>query len=268
MSNQEQYAIDAMEAPMQINWMGVKIGDVNLDSDPKRSAGRSSNHLIFNVADEKMAAGSQKVIEITAGSFKDITGYQYTLNLDPSVLQVVSIIPGEALNLTDEHFALNRSDDGIITSSWNASDAVSLEEGQVLFSLVVKTLRDAQLSDAMTINSRVTNAEAYNGLDQVSNVALNFTNTGVASDEFVLYQNSPNPFTELTMIGFNLPEADDATLTVYDVNGKILIEREGSFARGYNQFELKKSDLPVAGVLYYQLDTEAFTATKKMVHIR
>ncbi len=268
LSNKEQYELTIGDEPMQLNWLGIKIGDVNLDADPKRSAGRSANHLVFNIEDLKMNAGSKYVVNFSAGSFSDITGYQYTLNFDPSVVKVMNVMGGKALDLQDEHFGLNQLAEGIMTSSWNGSDAVSLQEGEVVFSLVIEARAEGQLSDALTINSKVTKAEAYNSLDKVSNVALSFNHQAIASDEFALFQNSPNPFTEATAIGFNLPDAESAKLTIYDVTGKVIHIQEGDFAKGYNEMQLKKSDISTTGVLYYQLDTEAFTATKKMIHIR
>ena len=58
-----------------------------------------------------------------------------------------------------------------------------------------------------------------------------------------------------------------ATMTIYDVTGKVLKVIEGDYTKGYNQVSIKRADLKVNGVLYYQLDTEAFTATKKMIVI-
>ena len=268
MSNKEQYEISPVQSAMQLDWVGVKTGDVNLDADPSRSAGRSANHLVFDVEDVKLNAGTQYMVNFRAGNFNEIAGYQYTLSFDPAAMKVVNVIGAEALSLTDDHFALNRMNEGVITSSWNAAEARTVEAGEVIFTLVVEASRDVQLSDVMTVNSKVTKAEAYNSLEQVSNVALSFTNSGIATNEFALFQNSPNPFTEVTKIGFNLPQADAATLTVYDVTGKVMHTQDGEFSRGYNEFEVKQRDLTTTGVLYYQLDTDAFTATKKMIHIR
>ncbi|MBY5959866.1 T9SS type A sorting domain-containing protein, partial [Membranicola marinus] len=84
---------------------------------------------------------------------------------------------------------------------------------------------------------------------------------------FALYQNTPNPYAGQTVIGFKLPEASKATLSVYDVTGKVLKIVEGEYSEGYNEVALKSSDLSVTGVLYYQLDTKTYTATKKMIVI-
>jgi hypothetical protein len=84
---------------------------------------------------------------------------------------------------------------------------------------------------------------------------------------FELYQNRPNPFRLSTVIGFELPKAMEATITVYDVTGKVLRSVEGDFIKGYNQVEFKRTEFDVQGVLFYQLDTKEFTATRNMVII-
>jgi len=69
------------------------------------------------------------------------------------------------------------------------------------------------------------------------------------------------------VIGFEMPQASDATLSVLDVTGKVITTINGNYAKGYNEIELSKSDLGAAGVYYYQLDSGDFTATKKMIII-
>ena len=132
--------------------------------------------------------------------------------------------------------------------------------------MIVEATSVAQLSDALTINSRITTAEAYNSADQIHDVSVNFTG-GVSEAGFALLQNEPNPFMESTVVGFNLPEAMSATVTVYDVTGKLVKVVDGDYTKGYNEVTFKRADLTTTGVLYYQLDTEAFTATKKMIVI-
>uniref|UniRef100_UPI001F1C9C5C T9SS type A sorting domain-containing protein n=1 Tax=Membranihabitans maritimus TaxID=2904244 RepID=UPI001F1C9C5C len=86
-------------------------------------------------------------------------------------------------------------------------------------------------------------------------------------DRFILHQNIPNPFDGYTVIGFDLPEDAEARLTIYDVTGKVIKEFEGEYKKGYNQVQVKPQELPVTGVLYYQLDTDKYTATKRMVKV-
>ncbi len=82
-----------------------------------------------------------------------------------------------------------------------------------------------------------------------------------------LEQNRPNPFAEETSIGFVLPSSMEATITVYDVTGRIIRSIEGDFQKGYNQVQFRKTDLGVSGILYYRLNAGVFAKTRKMVLI-
>ena len=124
------------------------------------------------------------------------------------------------------------------------------------------------ISDMMSISSRITTAEAYNGAEELLDVALEFRseNVSVAKD-FALFQNSPNPFNGETVVSFTLPEAMPATLTVFDLTGKVVYTLDGDYQAGYNEVTITKNQLSATGVMYYRLDADDFTATKKMVII-
>ncbi len=262
----ESFVIDPIANPTRIDWTGVKIGDVNMDNDPSRSAGRSGKSLVFKVEDAEMIAGNQYKVDFRASNFTDINGYQFTLNFNQQVAKVVSV-EGGALNLDEGNFGLNRLEEGFLTTSWNASEGITMPEDEVLFSVVFEAAQGASLSEVMTANSRVTDAEAYNSADQVHGISLTFETDAIVDGGFALHQNNPNPFTDKTQISFNLPEAMSASITVYDVTGKVIKMVDGDYAKGINMVSLTRKDLSTLGVLYYQLDTETFTATKKMVVI-
>ena len=94
---------------------------------------------------------------------------------------------------------------------------------------------------------------------------------GRASQEghtrFELYQNQPNPFADETLIDFYLPEAGQAVLKVFDVNG-VLLHREATFFdKGRQGFTLSGGQLRAAGLLYYRVETARGSATRKMVKV-
>ena len=115
----------------------------------------------------------------------------------------------------------------------------------------------------------MTTAEIYNAqLETMDIVATYNSNADIADAGFELYQNTPNPFAEQTMVTFKLPQASNATLSIFDVTGKLVKVTRGSFDKGINTIELNKDDLSVSGVLYYTLETEGFTDTKRMVVLK
>lgn len=82
-----------------------------------------------------------------------------------------------------------------------------------------------------------------------------------------LHQNYPNPFDAQTKIPFELNYGSELTLTIYDVTGKTLKEITGDFGKGYHEVEIKRSSLPHGGILYYKIETEYDTETRRMILI-
>jgi hypothetical protein len=82
---------------------------------------------------------------------------------------------------------------------------------------------------------------------------------------FSLFQNYPNPFNPTTVINFSLPKAGKVTLEVYDLLGrKITTLVSGYLTAGAHNTKFDASHLS-SGVYVYRLQTDTFTATKKMV---
>ena len=64
-----------------------------------------------------------------------------------------------------------------------------------------------------------------------------------ADDHLQLFQNQPNPFKHETSISFYLPEATKASLTIYDLSGRLLKQIEGDYNAGMNVEQINRSDL-------------------------
>jgi subtilisin-like proprotein convertase family protein len=257
------------------NFVGVKIGDVSNDVVANNlisgsvDARNFNGEVVLGVKDVDMEAGETYTVEFTASDFRNIKGYQFTVAFNAEVLSFVDVTPGMLTNLTEGNFGLTKSAEGMILTSWNAENA-SLNDGDVVFSLTFAARENARLSDVIAINSSEIAAEAYTAVD-FKNVALRFdTDNGstVVGPAFELFQNQPNPFKSETLIGFNLPEATEATLKIFDVSGKVLKVFKGDYAQGTNYLTIDRSELgATAGVLYYQLETADNSATKKMIII-
>ena len=179
----ESYTINGMNANMDIDFIGVKKGDVNVSNDPSRNAGRVAKHLVLQAQDLQMTSGNQYKVDITAANFRGIEGYQFTLNFDPTAIQLADVEFAQSLDLNEENFSFRAIDEGLVTTSWHSAEAIELGSDEVLFSLVFTANSDAQLSDVMTVNNRVTNAEAYSQDNELLGVALEFGQGEVADTE-------------------------------------------------------------------------------------
>lgn len=90
--------------------------------------------------------------------------------------------------------------------------------------------------------------------------------TQIPANEFVVYQNFPNPFKLSTTISFNLPESMKATIRIHNHLGKTITTVENDFAKGYNQYEFSHIDLGV-GAYYYTVSAGAFSKTIRMLYL-
>jgi Proprotein convertase P-domain/HYR domain len=272
----ETYNINSLSSDMDnLDFVAVKVGDVNCSATTTGFAGDAEGRdfngvLNLEMDDAQLSAGQTHTIEVKAKDFNQLLGYQFTMAFEG--LEVLEVIPGELPALTEGNFGMQRLAEGVMTTSWNTAEAQSLADGTVLFSLTVKAIQDIKLSEVLRASSRLTTAEAYTeraGVTELLDVNFLFRNNNgiTVAAPFELYQNRPNPFKNETVIGFDLPEAGAATLTVYDLSGRVLAKVKDVYAKGYNEVSINRAELPGAGVLYYELSTENNTAVRKMTII-
>ena len=90
----------------------------------------------------------------------------------------------------------------------------------------------------------------------------------LAPIEYRLYENFPNPFNPSTSIRFDLPKQAHVLIEIFNALGqKKLILADKDFVAGAHQISLNSKGLS-SGVYYYQLTTDEFKETKRMLLVR
>ena len=258
-----------------VDFVAVKIGDVNgtatTNINGDETEDRNQNgELTFVVDEQEVQVGETFTVAFKANNFINLVGYQFALQFDASKMQLADIEIGDLTNLTETNFGLTMLDRGIITTSWDNTKNTIHDNNTILFSLVFEANTNTTLSGAFRISKSTLTTEAYQntgeGAVETLDIGLAFNNlSNEVEAGFELYQNNPNPFKESTNIGFRLPEASEVTLTIFDLSGKALMTTTSHFAKGYNEITIGQNQLGSAGVLFYQLETQGHTATRRMV---
>jgi len=102
----------------------------------------------------------------------------------------------------------------------------------------------------------------------LTNTTTNIDNPVYVKEKFSLAQNYPNPFNPQTTIHYQLPESSKVTLSVYDINGRLvrtLVKQQknaGQYSVLFNANEL------ASGVYFYKLSTENFSEFRKMLLVK
>jgi len=245
------------------DFVAIKVGDVNntVQANANQVLPRNGNGIVNFVADNRaVSAGEFVDVAISSADFAAIEGYQFTMQTNGLEFRGVS---GGSVSMSDENLGVFGS---TLTASWHKVGGVNATSSDVLFTLTFEATAAGQLSEMISMNSKVTEAEAYNTSSDIKDLKLTFRGSENEA-EFALYQNEPNPFKGNTLIGYDLPVAGNVVLSIFDVTGKVLVVKEQESVKGYNTISVNSKDIPSVGVLYYRLDANEYTATKKMIII-
>ena len=157
----------------------------------------------------------------------------------------------------------------VVTVSYNAGVAKSATATEAVFTATFVSTKAGNVGDMIDVTSKVTPAEAYVGERlEVRDVTISTRGEIEEVGQTALYQNEPNPFREVTVIGFDLETAGKASLTISDVTGRVVSQQDIEGVRGYNSVSVNAKDLGTSGVLYYTLESGEFSATRKMIIVR
>ncbi|PJA54891.1 MAG: hypothetical protein CO167_01285, partial [Candidatus Marinimicrobia bacterium CG_4_9_14_3_um_filter_48_9] len=92
-------------------------------------------------------------------------------------------------------------------------------------------------------------------------------------DVFALHQNYPNPFNPTTTIRYDLPEATDVTIMVYNMLGQRVAtlvnshQNAGYYSLRWNGQTNNGSQI-ASGIYLYRIQAGSFTKTMKMMYMK
>ncbi|MBK9017246.1 MAG: T9SS type A sorting domain-containing protein [Saprospiraceae bacterium] len=259
-----------------MDFVAIKIGDVNGSAvanglTGEETGNRSAGTLSFVMDNTAFQTGTTVPVTFKAKDFNTVYGFQFTIDFSLELLDFQSVVQTSVTSAGN--FGTTLTDEGAVTVSWETNPPLTLVDGEPVITLNFMAKADGSLSEAIGISSRFTAAEAYVGEPaELFDVALIVNNPSATAASlrpaYELFQNIPNPFSKKTVIGFQLPNASDATLTVFDATGRKITVITRDFYAGYNEIELDRTTLPSTGLVFYRLEAGSFTATRSMTIMR
>ncbi|MEM6966024.1 MAG: HYR domain-containing protein, partial [Bacteroidota bacterium] len=237
----------------ELDFVAVKMGDVSGNAIPNLLSSETRNYagqLNFMTTNKTVKKGEVVKLSFQTDSEKmnDLMAWQYTLSFDVDALELVSFNKRENV-----HFSTANVGSGSITLCWNDYGNVLLKDKLLWFEIQFIAKDDISVKNALSINSKFTPAIGYNLNYEEIEINLNFKeeNTLAQKDEFILFGNTPNPFTETTLINFYSPKKETIEITVYDMTGKLLKAYETSASKGKQSFLIRREDFMTSGLIYY-----------------
>ncbi len=241
---------DFYENVMDQDFIGVKVGDVNnsVVANTQEENVTSSKAGLLTYEDQLLEPG--QIVDVTFESAAALAGLQIALKATDAT--VVNVTGAE---LSEKNY---RIEDDKVYLSVNAQ-----EEATHSFEVSLIATRAGLLSEFISLDDSFLSAEVYT-LEDFDVLPLQLQPQ--LNNEFVLYQNTPNPFKEETTISYMLPEASMVKVSFFDMDGRLLHRLDQAGIKGLNQFAVSKEAIGI-GLIYYQLETKEYSAVKNMMII-
>jgi hypothetical protein len=246
MYDESIYLDDMMQDVTHADFTAIKVGDIDGSVEPW-IRGRSGS-------DEVLMRREGNLIHFIAGKSDLLHGFQFDLSTQEGRLTGVS---AGKVPLTLEDYTQTES--GHLIISWVDAYGLNIKEGDILFSL--------QVADRFTEPScaeEFLSSEIYwnqSGIPESIQLRWDVEQ----SAEWALHQNSPNPWKDVTRILFEAPSKGIVDLTIRDAAGRMILSQKISAEIGNNAIELNRRQLPGAGLYYYTLEGDQFSASKTMI---
>ncbi|MBK8698862.1 MAG: HYR domain-containing protein [Saprospiraceae bacterium] len=264
----ESYDISFLLEDMEINFTGIKLGDLNgnvvANVYGNITENRSSKVFSMTYADHEVRSGENIRIPIIAATFNSIHGLQATLTFDG---MIVKSIEGVTLEGLSEENIYRKSDDSI-NISWVSKGAANIKAGDVLMYVDAEVTGDGQLSKMITMDYAGLSAQAYLGVEfEIADLEIRSKEKNDIYQEFDLGMAKPNPWNESSFIAVILPKDGIISLSVQDNAGKLVHARDLVLTAGKHQIELNRTTIGSTGSFIYSVTYEGETKYGKMIII-
>jgi photosystem II stability/assembly factor-like uncharacterized protein len=165
------------------------------------------------------------------------------------------------INFESQIYAVAVGEDGTILKSINGGNNWT-KEGNLTINTLYTTSIDNNFNTTV-FGSFGTILKQFN---KIKTPSLSKKNEN--SSDFKLFQNYPNPFNPTTNLEFGISDLGFVTLKIYDMNGKEVAELvNGILKQGNHKYKFDASNL-ASGIYFYQLKTENFSETKRMILLK
>jgi hypothetical protein len=240
------------------HFVAIKTGD--LDASAFNSS-RSEEKVVFFTGKQRFTVGDDVAVAIYSSDATPLKGFQFTLGANPDLLQLISVEPGSIPVKYHLQTEQNR-----VSANWHSAAGMSGQ--QTVFILIFKALQNGALSEALEMNSALTTAEAYSADLQKMEATLEFRQaeardlTVHTEGRAQLFPVSPNPAASPLAARFFLPEAGEATLSLYNLNGQRITTQSGNFGAGIHQLLMP---VEFSGVAFLHLQSTQGTGVQRVV---
>jgi Secretion system C-terminal sorting domain/Cohesin domain len=216
------------------------------------------------VPNQKANAGDLIGAEIKLKSRDTISVFSFILEWDPAVLTFQKI---DNFNLSPsayDIFGLLNVASGSLKFNWLGNDDYAINDSVMVFKVNFKVDGNKGTNSPLRfVKPKIYNPKGdtialsyQNGAVMVNSGTSAVGNVSDTEGYAQLYQSQPNPANNKILIPFTIKEADEVTLTIYDMVGKLMFSEKKRVGAGNQNFELNTEGVLAQGIYIYGIQTK------------
>ncbi len=269
------YTLPAMPLgayPAQLSFKGIKVGDVNGSASSidtlQGVAQTRGNTATLELPEHEMQAGETLDIPLRTADGGAWEGIQFSLQFDPELLDIETLVPVEALALDTENWAKPQPD--VLNLSWSDALPTALMPGDELMRLRVKAHARLRLSEAIQISKNAPfQSEVYDAVSGEHGLQLVFSPKEKALDSgnAHVFAPMPNPTTGAVRLPLRLQVPESVSLELCDIAGNTLWHHITSLEVGAHFLEIPADAMLQTGVYVWRVCAGNTTQSGRLIRI-
>ncbi len=253
--NESHLCYDIQQHDPNINFIAVKIGDVNNSAlgtiNSSAPSQRIESVVNLEIGNPKMKKGKLYKIPFNIDTDLTLSALQFTFKIDESC-QLEKVLS------EDFYHCLNYDlEKGLVHFAWTNYDA----NDDKLFEIEVNSQVKSTFFDFLSYDDNYLKAVAFGENGQEYPITIleskgNFETTkhSILASNLIVKQNTPNPFKDNTIIKLELKKASKVYFELYNSQGIMIKSFSNDYTKGKHEIEIRKKDLP-SGIYYYKVKT-------------
>ena len=226
----------------------------------------------FFISDVEAAPDQVVELDLSVADFRAVAAAQLSINWDPELLSFESVENLALGATTDANFNLRQTDAGRLAYTFMdpALQGYDLEDGTILYSLRFKVLARAGEEALVSFTENPTRCLIGNGQGIEMPASFQGATIRVVPDlretpAEVQMMVQPNPFSVATQLHIQLDKAQAVQLRIFDLQGRVVVQRSLDLAVGHNRLSVAASDLPAAGTYLIEVSGDGLQLSQKVV---
>jgi len=255
---EEVVALDNLSKNEKVNYVGIKIGDVNdsyADFGNESLTGRNQSIGMRQVIET--SSENKSILKLYLDEAVDVSGYQFALKVDPSlsIKHVPSlIVKNENVNIKD----------GEVLVSWTTENSKKFDVKDEILTLEFEQ-NSSSREKVITGLSNKLEAEIYEASLDVRQLKLSNVKEVLKSS---VDQVSPNPFIDQTSFKMFVARNADVKLKIFDATGQLILSKTSKYEAGEHQVIINGNSLPEGAYIYRVEIGDEETFSHRFIKIR